>query len=91
MNSSFLRNGIITIAYLFLNPFFLYGNGLTNPGQGDAPRVLLFILIGVTMSLTFLMQKGFVAQIVLKTFLPLPQTDSAYGFCLGYAKSGEAI
>jgi hypothetical protein len=34
---------------------------------------------------------GFVAQIVLKTFLPLPQTDSAYGFCLGYAKSGEAI
>jgi hypothetical protein len=35
--------------------------------------------------------KGFVAQIVLKTFLPLPQTDSAYGFCLGYAKSGEAI
>jgi hypothetical protein len=35
--------------------------------------------------------KGFVAQIVLKTFLPLPQTDSSYGFCLGYAKSGEAI
>jgi hypothetical protein len=36
-------------------------------------------------------QMGFVAQIVLKTFLPLPQTDSSYGFCLGYAKSGEAI
>jgi hypothetical protein len=36
-------------------------------------------------------EDGFVAQIVLKTFLPLPQTDSAYGFCLGYAKSGEAI
>jgi hypothetical protein len=37
------------------------------------------------------LKTGFVAQIVLKTFLPLPQTDSAYGFCLGYAKSGEAI
>jgi hypothetical protein len=36
-------------------------------------------------------ETGFVAQIVLKTFLPLPQTDSAYGFCLGYAKSSEAI
>jgi hypothetical protein len=39
----------------------------------------------------FVVSGGFVAQIVLKTFLPLPQPDSAYGFCLGYAKSGEAI
>jgi hypothetical protein len=43
------------------------------------------------MTIIWSTSRGFVAQIVLKTFLPLPQTDSAYGFCLGYAKSGEAI
>ena len=43
------------------------------------------------MQLRFVTSEGFVSQIVLKTFLPLSQTDSAYGFCLGYAKSGEAI
>jgi hypothetical protein len=53
-----------------------------------------FLLMGGLISaglVYYYYANGFVAQIVLKTFLPLPQTDSAYGFCFGYAKSGEAI
>jgi hypothetical protein len=58
----------------------------------DASAVLAWFKGWVHPTLIrFVIGHGFVAQIVLKTFLPLPQTDSAYGFCLGYAKSGEAI
>ena len=34
---------------------------------------------------------GFVAQIVLRTCFPLPQTDLVYSLCSGYAKCSEAI
>jgi hypothetical protein len=53
--------------------------------------VKILTQVAPNRSAPFWAKIGFVAQIVLKTFLPLPQTDSAYGFCLGYAKSGEAI
>lgn len=36
------------IAYLGLNLAFLAMNGLTNPAQGNAPRVTLFILVALT-------------------------------------------
>jgi len=38
-------------AYLGLNLAFLAMNGLTNPAQGDAPRVTLFVLVGLTTAL----------------------------------------
>ncbi len=36
-------------------------------------------------------KRGFVAQIVLRSYFPLPQTDLAYRLCFGNAKSGEAV
>ena len=39
----------------------------------------------------FLLAKGFVAQTGLRTGLPLPRTDLAYGHGTGYAKSCETV
>ena len=39
----------------------------------------------------FMRWAGFVAQIVLRTCFPLPQTDLVYSLCSGYAKCSEAI
>lgn len=38
--------------YLLLNLIFLVQNGLTNPEQGDAPRIALFVLVIVTIVLS---------------------------------------
>ena len=37
------------------------------------------------------LDNGFVARMGVRLELPLPQTDSAYRLCWGYANSGEAV
>ena len=43
------------------------------------------------MQKAFLVGKGFVARTRLRTGLPLPRTDLAYGHGTGYAKSCETV
>jgi len=44
--------GFLAVAvYLGLNLAFLAMNGLTNPDKGDAPRLTLFVLVGLTTAL----------------------------------------
>lgn len=38
-------------AYLVLNLIFLAREGLTNPAQGNEPRVMLFLLLALTVTL----------------------------------------
>lgn len=38
--------------YLLLNALFLAQAGLTNPAQGGAPRVALFVLVALTLGLS---------------------------------------
>ena len=40
------------VAYLGLNLAFLAMNGLTNPAQGNAPRITLFVLMALTTVLS---------------------------------------
>jgi len=44
--------GALLGGYLGLNLFFLATAGLTNPEQGDAPRIMLFVLIILTLALS---------------------------------------
>jgi len=44
--------GLVAVAvYVGLNLAFLTMNGLTNPDKGDAPRLTLFVLVGLTTAL----------------------------------------
>ncbi|MEO1399419.1 MAG: hypothetical protein AAFU56_11225, partial [Pseudomonadota bacterium] len=46
--------GLVAIAaYLALNAWFLFQNGLTNPEMGDALRTPLFILVGLSAVLSW--------------------------------------
>ena len=84
---------------LVLTPFIVTLNEWLKWFQAESYKLVLEFMILATKhrSLSYKTdfgtapKKGFVAQIVLKTCLPLPQTDSAYSYCLGNAKSGEAI
>ncbi len=39
-------------AYLVLNLIFLAREGLTNPAQGNEPRLMLFLLLALTVTLS---------------------------------------
>ena len=39
-------------AYLVLNLIFLAREGLTNPAQGNEPRLMLFLLLALTVALS---------------------------------------
>ncbi len=45
----------------------------------------------IGLGILFAVTKGFIAQLDLRSYLPLPQTDLSVGFCSWYAKCGEAI
>ncbi len=48
------KSGLIAIiAYLGLNAIFVAMHGFTNPDQGGAVRMMLFVLVGVSALLAF--------------------------------------
>lgn len=50
-----LTAGGTILVYLAFNILFLLREGLTNPNQGGALRVTLFVLVGVTVGLSTLL------------------------------------
>jgi hypothetical protein len=56
LNTKFLQTAIAAIgAYLLLNVIFLAVEGVTNVEQGGGLRVVLFLLVFLTVTLSFLL------------------------------------
>ena len=53
LRPNFHSTGVAAVVvYLVLNGAFLAQAGLTNPAQGGAPRVALFVLVALTLGLS---------------------------------------